>query len=82
MTFGPNPGIWADAVRKALNPNDERAARAHETGAEQALLDKEELRELELSRVYDQAPTVHEAPQLTRPSRLRSAIARIFGQSA
>jgi hypothetical protein len=82
MTFGPNPGIWADAVRKALNPNDERAARAHDTGAEQAVLDKAELREVELAGVYDLTPHVHGTAQTSRPSRLRSAIAKILGRSA
>jgi len=82
MTFGPNPGIWADAVRKALNPNDERAARAHETGAEQSLLDKAELREVELADVYDPTPHVHGTAQASRPSRLRSAIAKIFRRAA
>ena len=80
MSFLP-PGIWADSVRKALNPNEERAARAHETGAEQAELDKAELRELELSGVYGQTPAAREATQPTQPSRLRSALARIFRRS-
>ena len=82
MTLGPSPGIWADAVRKALSPNDERAARAHETGAEQAMLDKAELREVELSGVYGQTQPVHEAPRPIQPPRLRSAIAWIFRRSS
>jgi len=82
MTFGPNPGIWADAVRKALNPNGERAARAHETGAEQAELDKAELREVELSGVYTETPQPREATQSRLTPRLRNAIARIFRRSS
>ena len=80
MSFLP-PGIWADSVRKALNPNEERAARAHETGAEQAELDEADLRELELSGVYGQTPAAREATRPTQPSRLRSALARIFRRS-
>ena len=81
MSFLPGPGIWADSVRKTLNPNEERAARARETGAEQAKLDKAELRELELSGVYGQTPEADET-QAPQPSRLRSALARIFRRSA
>src|SRR6476660_6558769 len=80
MSFLP-PGIWADSVRKALDPSAERAARAHETDAEQAELDNAELRELELSGVYGDTPPVREAPEPTEPRRLRSAFARIFGRS-
>ncbi len=82
MSFTPSPGIWADAVRKALNPNEERGAREHETAGEQALLDKAELRELELSGVYGETPQVHETTQASQPGRLRAAVARIFGRSA
>jgi hypothetical protein len=82
MTFGPNPGIWADAVRKALNPKDERAARAHETGAEQAELDKAELRELELSGVYGQTPPADEANVARQPRRPPGFLARLFRRSA
>ena len=81
MTIG-GPGIWGDSVRKALNPNEERGAREHETGAEQALLDKEELLELELSGVYGRTPKIEETTQASQPGRLRSAIARIFRRSA
>ena len=77
MGSGPNPGIWGDAVRKALNPNEERGARAHETGAEQALLDKAELQELELSGVYSEPPQSPEATPGDRPSRLRALIDRM-----
>ena len=79
MTF--NPGIWADSVRKALSPNDERGARKHRTDAEQAQLDKPELRELELSGVYGQTPAAREATEPTHASRLQSALARIFRRS-
>ncbi len=82
MTFRPSPGVWADAVRNALNPSEERAARAHETGAEQAELDKAELRELELSGVYGQTPPPPETTQGSQPARLRSVLRRIFHRSA
>ena len=81
MTFGPNPGIWGDALRKALNPGDERAAREHETGAEQSVLDKAELREVELSGLYGQTPPADHTTSTGRSSRLRSVIARIFRPS-
>jgi hypothetical protein len=81
MTIG-GPGLWGDSVRKALNPNEERAARAHEIGAEQALRDKEELRELELSGAYSQTPLFRETTEDRQPSRIRSALARIFRRSA
>ena len=82
MGFTPSPGIWADSVRKALNPNEERVARTHETAAEQALLDKAELREVELSGVYVESTRPGEATPAARASRLRSAVARIFRRSA
>ena len=53
MAFGgPNPGIWGESVRKALNPDDERDAHDHDADVEQALLDKAELQELERSELY------------------------------
>jgi hypothetical protein len=52
---GPNP-ISAEATRKALNPDQERAAQAHNTSIEQAELDKAELRELEQSELYGKTP--------------------------
>lgn len=77
MAFGgPNPGIWGDSVRKALNPSEERDAHEHEASVEQALLDKAELRELERSGSYG------ETPQARQPSRLRGIFARMFGRSA
>jgi hypothetical protein len=83
MAFGgPNPGIWGDSVRKALNPNEERDAGDHQTGAEQMLLDKAELRELERSELYDETPQARETPEARQPSRLRSILARIFRGSA
>jgi hypothetical protein len=83
MAFGgPNPGIWGDSVRKALNPNEERGAHEHEAGAKQLLLDKAELRELERSGVYGEPPPAQETPQARQPSRLRSLLARVFRRPA
>lgn len=73
---GPNPGIWGEAVRKALNPSEERDAHEHEAVVEQALLDKAELRELERSELYG------ETPLTGRPSRLRSMLKRMFRRSS
>ena len=78
MGFGnaPNPGIWGDSVRKALNPNEERNARERTAGVERSLLDDAELRALERSGSYDD---LSEAPA---PSRLRRIVARIFRRPA
>jgi len=81
MTFGTDPGIWADAVRKALNPSEERAARKNETGAERSALDKAELREVELSGVYGQSPPGDDTTDAARSWRIRSVIARVFHRS-
>jgi len=73
---GPNPGIWGESVRKALNASGERDAHEQEAGVEQALLDKAELRELERSELYG------ETPQAREPSLLRRILDRMFGRSA
>jgi hypothetical protein len=52
----PNPGIWGESVRKALNPGAERDANEHEADVDQALLDKAELQELERSELYGETP--------------------------
>jgi hypothetical protein len=70
---GPNP-ISAEAARKALNPDQERAAHAHDVAGEQAQLDEAELRELERSNLYG------ETPRARQPSRLRSIIDRMLGR--
>jgi hypothetical protein len=72
---GPNP-IPAEAARKALNPDQERTAHAHDAGVEQAQLDKTELRDLERSELYGETPQAHQ------PSRLRSILDRLFRRSA
>jgi len=71
----PNPGIWGESVRKALNPSAERDAIEHDAGFEQALLDEAELRELERSELYGETPR---APQ---PSRLRTIRDRLVRRS-
>ena len=72
----PNPPIWGESVRKALNPGEERDVQEHEADVEQALLDKAELRQLERSELYG------ETPQARQPSRLRSILDRLFRRSA
>jgi hypothetical protein len=71
----PNPVIWGEAVRKALNPGAERDATENDAGVEQALLDKEELRELERSELNGETTR---APQ---PTRLRSILDRLVRRS-
>jgi hypothetical protein len=73
---GPNPGIWGESVRKALNPSAERDAHEQEANVEQALLAKGELRELERSELYG------ETPRSRQPSRLRRILDWIFRRSA
>ena len=70
-----NPPIWGESVRKALNPDEARAANQHEAGVEQALLDKAELQQLERSELYG------ETPQARQPSRLQSILDRLFRRS-
>ena len=70
MVSGPNP-ISAEAARKALNPDQEGAANEHEADADQALLDKAELQELERSELYG------ETPRSGQPSRLRTILDRL-----
>jgi hypothetical protein len=53
MGFGPNPPIAADATRRALNPEQARAAGRSEADAERAVLDEQEIRELEQAELYD-----------------------------
>jgi len=67
----PNPGIWGESVRKALNPSAERDANEHEADVDQALLDKAELQELERSELYG------ETPPARHTSRLRSILDRM-----
>jgi hypothetical protein len=76
MASGPNPGIWGESVRKALNPSEERDADEHEASVEQALLDEAELRQLERSELYG------ETPRARQPSRLRNIVDRLFRRSA
>jgi hypothetical protein len=71
-----NPGIWGEAVRKALNPDAERDANEHDAGVERALLDKAELQELERSELYG------ETPRTRQPSRLRRILDRNVRRSA
>ena len=71
----PNPPIWGESVRKALNASEERDAHERDAGVEQALLDKAELRQLERSELYG------ETPQARQPSRLRSILDRLFRRS-
>jgi hypothetical protein len=79
---GPNPGIWGDSVRKALNGGEERSAHEQQAGAEQATLDQAELREFERTGVYGAMPPVRETPPATQPSRLQSILNRMFRRSA
>jgi len=83
MTMGgPNPGLWGDSVRRALNQSDGDDARAHESSAEQHRLDDAELQEFERSGVYGEAPQARETPDARQSSRLRRIVDRMFHRSA
>jgi hypothetical protein len=71
MAIGGGP-IWGESVRKSLNASQDRDAQEHEASAARALLDEAELRELERSEVYGEAPP---SPQ---PTRRRSLFDRLF----
>ena len=75
MAFGNNPGLWGESVRKALNPDEERAAREHATGVEQDMIDTAELQEVERSGSLG-------ATTPTRPpSGLQGIVDRLFRRS-
>ena len=83
MGFGaPNPGIWGDSVRKALNPGEERGAHDHATGAEQEMLDRADLQEFERTGVYGEPPQAQETPEPPQRSGLRGFFARLFHHAA
>jgi hypothetical protein len=75
MAFGgPNPAITGEAIRRALGPEQEAAAKQQTTSEERAELDVAELRELERAEYYAEAETVApgSAPR-------RGWLARLFG---
>jgi hypothetical protein len=73
---GPNPGIWGESVRKALNSDQDQVAQEHQASGERALLDAEELRDLERSSLYG------ETRQSREPSRRRSLLDRLLRRSS
>jgi hypothetical protein len=83
MAFGgQNPGIWGESVRKALNSDEERHAHDNEAGAERALLDTAELRDMERSEFYGETRPVSAPAPVSQSSGLRGFLARLFGRSA
>jgi hypothetical protein len=72
---GPNPAISGEAIRRALGPGQEAAAKQQTTSEERAELDAAELRELERAEYYPEPQTV--APEA--PPR-RGWLARLFGR--
>jgi hypothetical protein len=61
----PNPSIVGEAVRNALTSDESRAADAADASTSRAALDEEELRELERTEFYADAP----APAAPAPRR-------------
>jgi hypothetical protein len=82
MTFGGNPGIGAEAARKALVENDRLDANRHETSAGRAALDEEELRDLERTLYVRTSTSPKEGkalPRMTEPvTTRRSLLDRLF----
>jgi hypothetical protein len=64
MSWGTNPSISGDAIRKALGPDDPEGPSARQTS-----LDEADLRELERTEYYQAGPAVPEAASATTPTR-------------
>ena len=76
MAFGgPNPGIWGDSVRKALNHGEDLASDEHAASEKLAKLDAADLRELELSGSYG------ETHRDDVPTPRRGILSRLFRRS-
>lgn len=76
MTLGPGP-ISGWAIIKALGRKREDAAQAAEASENRAVLDEEELRELEEAE-YEAVSPVHTPSQ--PPARRRSLLGRLLGR--
>ena len=64
MSWGTNPSISGDAIRKALGP-DEPSGKSEQ----QTALDEADLRELERAEYYVETPAVPEAAATVAPKR-------------
>jgi hypothetical protein len=64
MSWGTNPSVSGDAIRKALGP-DEPSGKSQQ----QATLDAADLQELERAEYYDQRPDAPDAATTAAPKR-------------
>jgi hypothetical protein len=71
MSWGTNPSVTGDAIRKALGPDDPSVK-----SEEQTALDEADLRELERVEYYGETPGI---PETAAPKR-RTILDRIFRQ--
>jgi len=64
MSWGTNPSVSGDAIRKALGPDEPEG-----TSARQTALDEADLRELERAEYYDKTPAARDAAPIAAPTR-------------
>jgi hypothetical protein len=64
MSWGTNPSISGDAIRKALGPDDPKGPSEQQTA-----LDEADLRELERAEYYGETPAVPETAPAAAPKR-------------
>ena len=72
MSWGTNPSISGDAIRKALGPDEPNGQ-----SEQQAALDEADLRELEHAEYYVATPALTEAAPAAAPTR-RTILDRLF----
>ena len=64
MSWGTNPSISGDAIRKALGPDEPNGK-----GEQQAALDAADLQELERAEYYGEPPATPDAASTAAPTR-------------
>jgi hypothetical protein len=73
MSWGTNPSVTGDAIRKALGPDDPSGK-----SEQQTTLDEADLRELERAEYYPETPANAEAAATSPQTRRRTILDRIF----
>ena len=71
MSWGTNPSVSGDAIRKALGPDEPKGKSQQQTA-----LDEADLRELERAEYYDETPAPEAVPTAA-PTR-RTILDRLF----
>jgi hypothetical protein len=72
MSWGTNPSVSGEAIRKALGPDDPSVKSEGQTA-----LDEADLRELERAEYYGETPAVPEVAVIAHPKR-RTILDRLF----